>query len=96
MMLVSGLLAALVAAFPLESSAARQSADRGFSRIDTNRDGFITRTEAEAFLVSAPPDRRNPDAWIFFFDNNRDGRVSREEYLARMATIGSQRPRAPG
>lgn len=95
-MMVSGLFAVLVAASPLGSDVSLQSADRGFSRIDTNRDGYITRPEAEAFLVSAPPQGRNPDAWIFFFDENRDGRVSRQEYVAGMVKIESERPRAPG
>lgn len=62
---------------------------RQFARLDANRDGFVTRTEAEALTAkrAARTDRRaerrarhlDPAAIFGRLDSNKDGRITRAE-----------------
>jgi Ca2+-binding EF-hand superfamily protein len=83
-----------------------------FARLDTNRDGFITREEAAAAAKVrmhrrlATADRPMPDREAMFarLDTNKDGMISRDEYMSARPEIRQQRivvrnqggPRAAG
>jgi Ca2+-binding EF-hand superfamily protein len=56
--------------------AERPANDPGFNKLDANKDGYLTRTEAA----------RNPDLVKNFkqADKNGDGKLSRTEYLTVM------------
>lgn len=66
-----------------------------FARLDTNRDGFVTRQESDAARQTTAGDRRvrfaqrlaergQPDRGAAFdrIDANRDGMITREEFVA--------------
>lgn len=81
-----------------------------FARLDTNRDGFLTREEAEAGRAEmrervanrlreraqrAPGAARDPNAAFDRLDTNRDGMISREEFAqGREARIERRADRA--
>lgn len=60
-----------------EAANASRSDDSGFAKLDKNKDGYISKTEAKghAELTSGF------DRW----DMNNDGKINRAEYLAAMA-----------
>ena len=59
-----------------------------FARVDSDRDGFITQAEAQAFRGAARAELRNDrgnrrEARFARLDANRDGSISRDEFFAR-------------
>jgi hypothetical protein len=83
------------AARPLTRAAVEARVEARFARADANRDGFITREEAQAARPGARGDRgERPtgrrDALFARLDTNRDGQLSREEFDARGAFAGRQ------
>jgi Ca2+-binding EF-hand superfamily protein len=54
-----------------------RSDDSGFAKLDKNKDGYISKTEARA----EPELTKNFSKW----DLNNDGKINRAEYLAAMA-----------
>ena len=71
-----------------------------FARVDTNRDGFVTQAEAQAFRGAARADRQENrgerrEARFARLDSNRDGSISRDEFFAR-ATRGDHAERGEG
>jgi hypothetical protein len=66
----------------------------GFTRLDTNKDGFVDKAEADraqsANLTARQAKfRQNREAAFAQFDTNKDGSISRDEFLNTGA------PRAP-
>ena len=60
-----------------------------FARLDADKDGFLTKTEAEAGrsvikqkIVERLGERRDPAAAFDRLDANKDGAISREEFAA--------------
>ena len=58
-----------------------------FARLDTNRDGFLTKPEAEAGrammkhkMVEKLGERRDPGVAFDRLDTNKDGSISRDEF----------------
>ena len=59
-----------------------------FERVDSNRDGFLTKAEVQAFRGVARADRRGNGAErresrFTRLDGNSDGSISRDEFFAR-------------
>ena len=59
-----------------------------FARVDSNRDGFVTQAEAQAFRGAARAERQNSrgerrEARFARLDTDRDGSISRDEFFAR-------------
>lgn len=78
-------LAASIVAFGLAAEPAlgqdsmRQAADVQFQQLDTDNDGFITRSEAAKIPGVAERFAK--------FDANRDGRLDRSEYAALVVSM---------
>ncbi len=73
-----------------------------FVRIDRNRDGFVTRSEADANVAAVRGERRRHrqerrEARFTRLDANRDGAISRDEFFARRdrAERGDRAERRP-
>ena len=72
-----------------------------FARLDTNRDGFITREEADAGrqvmrgeIAKRMAERgARPDRGAMFdrLDTNKDGMISRQEYMAAQPQVHERR-----
>ena len=70
-----------------------------FARLDSNRDGFITREEADATmkrglhrrLDAAAGPRPDRAAMFARLDSNKDGMISRDEYMAARPEMREQR-----
>ncbi|MFL6721165.1 MAG: EF-hand domain-containing protein [Sphingomonas sp.] len=77
-----------------------------FARLDTNRDGFLTREEADAAKQKmagemrtrfaqrlAEPGRAMPDRGAMFdrLDTNKDGTISRQEFVSAQPQIQERR-----
>jgi Ca2+-binding EF-hand superfamily protein len=97
-----GAAAAALSATPASAQQGR-SAERGagitraevqtrvrdmFARVDSNRDGFVTQAEAQAFRGAARAERQNKrgerrESRFARLDANRDGSISRDEFFAR-------------
>jgi hypothetical protein len=60
-----------------EVANASRSDDSGFAKLDKNKDGYISKTEAKANAELT----KNWAKW----DMNNDGKLNRAEYLAAMA-----------
>jgi Ca2+-binding EF-hand superfamily protein len=78
------------AARPLTRAAVEARVEARFARLDVNRDGFITREEAQAARQAVRGDRADRpagrrDALFARLDTNRDGQLSREEFDTRGA-----------
>jgi hypothetical protein len=90
--LVAAVAFATAPAFGQDTSGAPGKPDReaqrraAFDRIDTNRDGFIDRTESR-LKREVPFDRR---------DINKDGRLSLEEFTATRRTRSTRAPARDG
>ncbi|HEX8580372.1 MAG TPA: calcium-binding protein [Allosphingosinicella sp.] len=90
---------------PLTRATVEQRVDAGFARVDANRDGFVTREEAQAVSQArrgqrgamrgdrreARQDRRAER--FAQLDSNRDGMISRAEFDARQAFRGDRAER---
>lgn len=101
LILLGAAAAALIAA-PVCAQQARGGFDRGagvtradvqsrvsaqFARVDTNRDGYVTQAEAQAFRGSVRGERREArqdrrEQRFARLDANRDGEISRAEFFA--------------
>ncbi len=73
-----------------------------FVRVDRDRDGFVTRSEADANLAATRGERRRHreerrQARFERLDANRDGAISRDEFFARRdrAQRGDRAERRP-
>ena len=79
------------AAKPLTRVDAAQRAQQHFTQLDTNKDGFVTKAEADAAAnaiserVGQRLDKRG-DAMFARFDANKDGRITRAEADSVFAT----------
>lgn len=70
----------------------------GFAQVDSNRDGFVTRAEAEASRQARKAERQGDRgerraARFAMLDSNRDGSISRAEFLAPRARSGDRAER---
>lgn len=97
--MVMGVLAAAVLSAPASAQVAGAGMTRAdmearvranFARVDANRDGFVTREEAEAVRRAARTERRGDrrakrEAQFAKLDADRDGTVSRTEFIERAA-----------
>jgi Ca2+-binding EF-hand superfamily protein len=107
--LMFGALAAAVLSVPAGAQLAPQGMTRAemearvranFGRVDANRDGYVTREEAQAVRRSVRTERRGDrqagrEAAFARLDANRDGSISRTEFLERRQTAerGDRRAR---
>lgn len=76
------------AAEPVSRQLVETRVRERFQRMDSNRDGFLTQEEVQAFRASTRAERRqkhgNGRAAMFErLDANRDGMISREEFDQR-------------
>ena len=76
-------------------ASVQQTVAEQFTRLDTNRDGFVTKAEAAAVKAAHAGKRgdrsamrsgsRNPGATFDRLDTNRDGSITRPEFEAHRA-----------
>jgi hypothetical protein len=101
--ILSGAAAAALIATPTFAQQAQGGFERGqgvtraqvetrvrasFARVDANRDGFVTQTEAQSFRQNVRAERQENraerrEARFARLDANRDGSISRAEFFAR-------------
>jgi hypothetical protein len=84
---------------PVAKAAFVQRIDRGFSTIDTNKDGFIDKAEIELAETKAIGTRRaqlinQREAAFKQLDTNKDGALSLKEYNAQL--VAQPLPKANG
>ena len=85
---------------PMTRAAVAQTVQEHFTRLDTNRDGFITQAEQQAFAGQRPQrthqrrERGEAGAMFTRLDTNRDGQVTRDEaeaaHAARMKKMAER------
>lgn len=84
---------------PLTRAAVQSRVEARFTKLDTNRDGFVTQAEAQAAVEArrgkrqANRSERRADLFARL-DTNRDGSISRQEFESRPAL--SREDRAEG
>ena len=95
---------------PLTRAEVAQKAQQHFTKLDANKDGFLTKAEAEAGhgamkhrIAERMGERRDPGAAFDRLDTNKDGAISRDEFTKghemrteRRMVMKDGAPRAPG
>jgi EF hand len=87
--LAPGTLAALLA---LQGQGGKESAAAGlFAKLDTNRDGVVSKSELESALGNVGVDKASADAAFGTLDANGDGGIGRGELGSAAAYLHRQR-----